>query len=253
MALDDIMLSEADRLRIVSGQRATSSTRQVERRDFWELIYDDLRDRIVRGDLTPGQRLAEAWLAEQYKSSTGPVRTALMNLDKAGLVILRQRRGAEVVTLYGEDVAEIYQVIEALEVAAIEIAATRMTTELSNDLSARLEALAASVDAADPLVPIDADLAFHRGICEASGNARLLLLWDQISEQKRLALAFGIRNDPSRAGEPILHQPMLAALTTRNAVKAIRAVGSHYLEASEAMVKLFPVRPAVTSPAEGEL
>jgi len=177
--------------RLRGGPGATRPIPPVARRDFWELIYDDLRDRIVRGDLAPGQRLAEAGLAEQYQSSTGPIRTALMNLERTGLVTTRLRRGAEVATLYRQDVAEIYQVIEALEIRAIETAATRMTPEMSEDLGRRLDALAESATASDLLVPIDADLAFHRGICEASGNGRLLMIWDQISEQKRLTLAMG--------------------------------------------------------------
>ena len=230
---------------VTSRHRSVRPARPLVRRDFWELIYDDLRDRILRGELTAGQRLAEAGLAEQYQSSTGPIRTALMNLEKVGLVSVRLRRGAEVATLYREDVAEIYAVIEALEVSAIEAAAHRMTPDISKDLKRHLEDLAASAGARDPLVPIDADLAFHRGICEAAGNRRLLMLWDQISEQKRLMLAVGIRDNPARAGEPVLHEPMLAALQQGNALKAIRAVRAHYAEAAGHVASLFPERALI--------
>ena len=73
-----------------------------------EWVCGQLRDRILAGEFTPGQRLAETDLAAQFGTSRGPVRTALTELESAGLVERRARRGTFVSALSDDDVDEIF-------------------------------------------------------------------------------------------------------------------------------------------------
>src|SRR3990167_3743588 len=75
-------------------------------------VYDDLRVRILRLELAPGEHLDENALVRAYGVSRTPVREALIRLRSEGLVNLLPNRGARVVSL---DVHDIPQMFEAIE------------------------------------------------------------------------------------------------------------------------------------------
>jgi DNA-binding GntR family transcriptional regulator len=89
-------------------------------------LYEDLRAKIVAGELVPGSPLVEGSIASEYRVSRSPVREALSRLSFEGL-IERHERGLRVRVLKPEDVLEIYEVRIALEAAAARAAAMRRT------------------------------------------------------------------------------------------------------------------------------
>lgn len=89
-------------------------------------LYEDLRAKIVTGEIVPGTPLVEGSLAAEYGVSRSPVREALSRLTYEGLVE-RHERALRVRVLKPEDVLEIYEVRIALEAAAARAAAMRRT------------------------------------------------------------------------------------------------------------------------------
>ena len=61
-----------------------------------EVVFNTLRDDILRGELEPGERLMEIHLAEKLGVSRTPVREAIRKLELEGLVKMIPRRGAVV-------------------------------------------------------------------------------------------------------------------------------------------------------------
>ncbi len=204
---------------------------EVVHREHWELIRDNLRDRIIAGELAPGSRLTETALASHYSVSTGPVRTALMSLVQLGLATSAPRKGTEVVTFDRQDVDEIYDVIEALEHMAAEEVALRMDGSISETLRERLEALDDAQSSGDTIGAVHADLEFHRAICQQSGNRRLLGLWEQLAEQALLIIAATTRFKPSTAEAISAHMPIVTALESKDPQMAGDAIGRHFKEA----------------------
>lgn len=80
-----------------------------------ELVYEEIKSRIMSMDYRPGVPLAELSLSEQLGVSRTPVRTALRMLEKDGLVDFIPNRGAFVKQLTATDLAEIYVIREILE------------------------------------------------------------------------------------------------------------------------------------------
>lgn len=89
-------------------------------------VYEQLRQRIVSGDIPPGERLTEIALAEEFGISRTPVREALRRLEQDGLVE-RAARGMRVRERSPNEILEIYEVRILLETAAARAAATRRT------------------------------------------------------------------------------------------------------------------------------
>jgi DNA-binding GntR family transcriptional regulator len=83
-------------------------------RDVWRGVQHALRASIVSGEYPPGSRLVEQQLADRFGTSRGPVRTALQELERTGLVVSIDRRGTFVRSLSEEDLEEITSLVELL-------------------------------------------------------------------------------------------------------------------------------------------
>ena len=104
------------------GGMGTIENLRLKRRPLHEEVVDQLRDRIVQGDLTPGARLNERVLCEQLGISRTPLREAIKVLATEGLVELLPNRGAIVTALKAETMADTLAVMGSLESLAGELA-----------------------------------------------------------------------------------------------------------------------------------
>ena len=104
-------------------------TKQVKiqnHRQLWQIVYEAVRKDIIELDLAPGCHLREAELAERFSVSKTPVREALSQLSKDGLVEILSYRGAVVTGYTHVDLVEIYQLREILQGACAREAAQSM-------------------------------------------------------------------------------------------------------------------------------
>jgi DNA-binding GntR family transcriptional regulator len=103
-----------------------------------------LRDLIVEGALAPGSRISERELCARFGISRTPLREALKVLAREGLIELLPNRGARVARLDPKDVADMFDLMGALEALAGRLAARRITEPELDEIralpSARLAA-----------------------------------------------------------------------------------------------------------------
>src|SRR5689334_9971359 len=85
------------------------------KRSLADDVVDRLRDAILHGSFKPGEPLREEQLAAMLDVSRGPVREALVQLEREGLVLMRRHRGATVARLSRGDLEEVYSLRLALE------------------------------------------------------------------------------------------------------------------------------------------
>ncbi|WP_052745530.1 GntR family transcriptional regulator [Allosalinactinospora lopnorensis] len=204
--------------------------------ELWAEVFAELRKLIVLGELVPGQRLVEADLAQRLGVSRGPVRTALSELARVGLVELSSRRSARVVSLTTKDVAEIYTVRSVLERLSLQTADHEDVRAMLPELSEDLDALEMALDEGDRSSATEADLAFHRNIASIAGNGRLLAAWDMQADQVRLVIGWVQRHDPTVAAKSGEHRAVLEALQNGDCDRACAALEKH-LAASEAVMR----------------
>jgi DNA-binding GntR family transcriptional regulator len=158
-------------------------TASVENLTLWQRVYDRLRVEILEGELEPGTELAEVALSEQLGVSRGPIREAIGRLAAEGLVEVRPRRGAVVRSLSKEEFLELYQVREALERMAVQLAVPRLTETQLKELAALNEVMDSSAAHDDVHGFFEANVAFHSRLLEASGNRKLQELYRQLLGQ----------------------------------------------------------------------
>lgn len=152
-----------------------------------ELVYQTLRDAIMRCDLPPGRRLLIDDLARQLEVSAIPVREALQLLQSEGLVDNVPHVGATVSAISRQSIDEVFAVMEGLEIVASRAAAERMTAADA----AALEQIAAGMDRAQAAGRhaewADLNSRFHLSISRLSAmpmlhemTERVLARWDRV-------------------------------------------------------------------------
>jgi DNA-binding GntR family transcriptional regulator len=85
-----------------------------------ENIYNKIIDNIVSGKISPGEKLTEGQLAKQFRVSRTPVREALLQLEKKGVIVHNRNVGAVVKKITVEQVEDIFNIISVLEGYAVE-------------------------------------------------------------------------------------------------------------------------------------
>jgi len=102
----------------------------MEIKGLRDAVTENLRVKIITGSLKPGQRLNEAELCEMLNVSRSPLREALLILEREDLVVSIPRKGTYVSRMSEENVRMIYQVMDMVEMYAIEYLEKRGITEV---------------------------------------------------------------------------------------------------------------------------
>jgi DNA-binding GntR family transcriptional regulator len=148
----------------------------VARTVLREQIKEILLERILRGELEPGERLVETRLARELGTSQAPVREALRDLQLLRLVESEPFRGARVRAVDDEQLLPVFPVRVVLEELAAREAARRAEGNVAS-LEREVEAMRRAAAAGDWRTQISHDLAFHRTMIEMAGNEPLLQSW----------------------------------------------------------------------------
>src|SRR5262249_17390163 len=182
-------------------------------------------ERILRGELQPGDRLVETRIAQELGTSQAPVREALRDLELLNLVESEPFRGARVRGVTDEDLLQIFPVRAALEELAAKEAARRLHGDVSA-LEAEIEEMLAAAKAGDTRAQLARDIAFHRAVVEASGNRVLMQAWLALGIE--VPTAFGVYWTYFPPGELVdFHLPIVDAIRAGDAAKAGSAARSH--------------------------
>jgi DNA-binding GntR family transcriptional regulator len=194
-----------------------------------ETVADRLRETILHGYFAPDERLREEHLAELLQVSRGPVREALTQLEREGLVVIRPNRGASVARLSTVDLEEVYSLRLVLERLAVQYAVRRATDEDFAAMDRVMEALETAVARGITTQETAAlDTGFHDLIYQASHHQRLIDAWAMLRSQLYLFLLTRIV-DGMRFREEIVakHARILAALKSRDEARATDLIDSH--------------------------
>ena len=136
-------------------------------------IYAALRERIVFGEIGPGDRLVETDLAARFGVSKTPVREALLTLEAEGLVTLRAHRGGVVSPLSVAEYRDLQFVRDALEFGAIDAVVAAMTDADLAAADAHLAEMESAFHANDYRRYRRAQRALHHRILSAPGRPTL--------------------------------------------------------------------------------
>jgi len=199
-------------------------------------VLDEVKERIIAGDLPTGARLHERNLSQELGVSRVPLREAILTLAAQGLVEMRPRVGAFVRPMTKHDVEDLFAVRMALEPLAASLAAVNRNedqlAELARLVDAERSALVAGDDRRGSLVNAD----FHLEILRASGNELLFAIMAPV--QSRIQRLF--RRTITSMSEQLSddHSEMLNALRAQDADQAAAVARRHVEDTREISIAL---------------
>ena len=149
-----------------------------------DVVFNTLRDAILKGELEPGERLMEIQLAERLGVSRTPIREAIRKLELEGLVLMIPRKGAEVAEITEKNMRDVLEVRKALEELAVQLACEKITQEELEELEKAGENFKKVLKRSKDITEVaEADVRFHDVIYMATDNQKLIHLLNKLREQ----------------------------------------------------------------------
>ena len=148
-----------------------------------DVVFNTLREAILKGDLKPGERLMELQLAAQLGVSRTPIREAIRMLEQEGLAVTVPRKGAEVAKMTLKGMEDVLEIREALDILACQLACVRITEEQLVLLEEKKKAFEDSLKSGNVREIAETDVAFHDVIYDATNNPKLVNMLNNLREQ----------------------------------------------------------------------
>jgi DNA-binding GntR family transcriptional regulator len=202
-------------------------------------IATRLRLAILNGYFDPGARLPEESLARTMGVSRGPIREALVQLEREGLIVIRRNRGAFVAQLAREDLDEVYTLRVAIERLAVQRAVQRATDDSIANMQSVVDEIATRMrHGITAQEAAELDLQFHDLIYLAAHHRRLYETWTTLRPQIHiLLLNRNVAHEDFRELVVSSHQAILDAIRARDEDAAIEVTLDHLRGSYERVVR----------------
>lgn len=192
-----------------------------------DVVFNTLRQAILKGELAPGERLMEIQLAEKLGVSRTPIREAIRKLELEGLVLMIPRKGAEVAKISEKSLRDVLEVRRSLDELAIELACQRMSEGEILELQRVQDEFRNAISRGDAMIIAETDEHFHDIIYQSTRNDKLVQMLNNLREQMyRYRLEY-IKDEDKRQVLLVEHDHILAALKVRNIAEAKNSAREH--------------------------
>lgn len=216
-----------------------ATVRPLNRVDsFMTRTLEAVRELILEGHFAPGERVNEVELSRSLGVSRGPLREALQQLSSEGLVLRIQHRGTFIPDFGAKETTELFEVREALEVRAAELAAERAGAEAIDGLRSILdEARRCMASGTEPHYPLEPD--FHAGVVALTGNQSLVQHSREVQRLLHIArMRSGYEPERARTAHEE-HQSVLDAIADHDADRAGAAMRHHLRKGFEHVAQIY--------------
>ncbi len=186
-----------------------------------------MRNAILQGQFSPGQRLIEADLTTQFKVTRGAVREALVQLDGEGIVERERNRGARVRPISLEEAVEITEARAVLEGLCAAKAAAGMTPEERQSLREIGARMRVAVEGGDVVTYSSVAQEFHTRVREVARQATVAGLLERLRYQS-VRYHLSVAGLPGRPGVGLQeHLDVIEAISGGSPEEAETAMRNH--------------------------
>ena len=192
-----------------------------------DVVFNTLRQAILRGELKPGERLMEIQLANKLGVSRTPIREAIRKLELEGLVLMIPRKGAEVAEITEKSLKDVLEIRRALEDLAVRLACEKITKEELKDLKKAGDDFKKVLKSQDITEVAEADVRFHDVIYMATDNPKLIQLLNNFREQMYRFRVEYLKKAEVRPQLLAEHDEIIKYITEGNKEEASRVVTRH--------------------------
>lgn len=223
------------------------SKKQIQSPRLYEQVVTQIRQRIIDGELQPGDRLLpEHALAEEFGVSRTVIREAIQSLRNQGLITVKHGSGvfveepstdtilealSTVLQFRKASLYDLHEVREILEVEIAGLAAERASEEDKTELLNELEWMGSVTESPDEY--IETDLLFHTILAKATHNAIFLLLLHPLMDLLRRSRSKAISAPGAMKKSFVGHQAIYECVEAGDSAGAREAMRAHLKEVRE--------------------
>ena len=230
------------------GRMKKFRKQKVMEQSLSKSAYEQIRYKLITGQLTAGMRLSNRKIANELGVSVIPVREAMSQLVSEGLLEHKPKVGTFVIEISQQEMLDMCELRESLECYAARKAAERIT---DLELEEMEQCLAEMEEIRDDVLEDDwtdhradrwrlADAGFHLALLRGSGNRRVL---KTVSELRVMTYVFGHQENRPSLGDPNRacseHRRIIDALRKQDADTACAVMGEHLQRASKIVLEAY--------------
>lgn len=206
-----------------------------------EATYLSLKHLICNGEFPPGHQVSEQDLALRLGTSRTPVHEACLRLQEEGLLRIVPKKGIVIAAISPDDIAEIFEVVIAIEGRAAALAAAlpkELRSALADQLDGETERMRAALACGDMAERSHADAAFHLALVEGCANRRFARIMQTVNDQYHRARVVTVRMRPRLEQSLPEHLGIAAAIREGAVEKAEFAARAHRIRARNDILPL---------------
>ncbi|MFO7190494.1 MAG: GntR family transcriptional regulator [Pseudomonadota bacterium] len=192
---------------------------RIVRAALYDEVVQRLRQMIFEGELAPGSRVPERVLCERFGISRTPLREALRALASEGLIELAPHRGARVSRLSPTDLDHMFEIMEALEALAGELACVRITEAGIAHVKRLHEEMVRHYRQRNRPEYFRCNQRIHESLVQAAGNPVLSRLYASLGDRMRRARYMANLSEERWRQAVEEHEAILDALIRRDAAR----------------------------------
>jgi len=202
-----------------------------------ERTADLIRQKIVNGEFTPGQRLSEAALSKSLEISRNTLREVFRNLTKEGLLRHAPNCGVSVAVPSIASIIDVYRVRRVIECQALAQAYPRHPAKTK--MRAAVEVAFKCRDSADWRGVGTANMQFHMAIVDLADSERLSAMFSHILVELRLV--FGLLKDPELLHAPYIenNENILELFESGKLAESAAALGEYLLRSERNVLAVY--------------
>ncbi|WP_335940981.1 GntR family transcriptional regulator [Streptomyces sp. PTD5-9] len=190
-------------------------------------VANALRAALISGDLQPGVIYSAPTLAAEYGVSATPVREAMLDLAREGLVEAVRNKGFRVTELSDRDLDEYTEIRSLIEIPTIGRVTRSASREQLEALRPMAEEIVAAADRGDLIAYLESDRSFHLGLLALAGNARLLETVADLRKRSRLYGLADLSQEGALVGSAREHTALLDIMIAGDAEGAEEHMRHH--------------------------
>lgn len=210
---------------------------RLDYRTLRENVADEIRMKIINGELVPGARIVEQDLASEFGVSRGPVREALRQLEEEGLVEYTRNAGCSVRQIGLEDIYEIYYMRANYEMMAVKLYGKEFPAETLERMQKITDQMKALQNDAYREV-FELDNRFHEQIMELVPFERLKKAWDDLSYGNIvIGYNMNVNRDDVLQIQHQIHEKLLKVCREGAPETVSQAILEHYLFGLEKLIR----------------
>jgi DNA-binding GntR family transcriptional regulator len=201
--------------------------------------YDDVKSRILSGELQGGDLISEGEVAERLAISRTPVREAFLRLQAEGFMKLYPKRGAMITPIARSEARDVVDARAVLETHAVQKAtstperAARLVAELRANIEQQKDRVADKDLAGYALT----DAEFHALIIRAGDNALITHFYSTLYDRQVRMVRSSISTDEVAEDVVEAHQRLLDAIEARDVEAFRQGIDAHMVRIHEALIR----------------